>query len=200
VSDISPSILMANGRYFSPFADDAHEALDVTSLALACARECRYANQLPLARSGDLLHLLHYSVAEHSVLLVRHARLKYPRDLELQQELAVHDLHEGITRDLASPLKHFVPGFKPFENQCAMQVRKMLRLPETPDQEVADIARQWDLRIQIDEQRKLFPGKGPWSAERAGGTPLGVEVHCWPSGVAFDEFVSELVTLFPDAV
>lgn len=198
--DLSPSIMMANGRYFSPFARTASESLDATSLALGCARECRYSGQLPLALEDGGSHLSHYSVAEHTVLLVRHAALFAPCDVVLQQELAIHDLHETISRDLASPLKSFVPGYREFENTCHMAVRRAFGMPLNAPSDTLRLVDSLDKSIQIDEQLALFPGSEPWAARRAGYGPLGVGVRKWPSGVAFDELMHELARLFPEVM
>lgn len=140
---------MRNGKYFD-LLDPNPALIDATDLAHTLAGIRRF--------NGKTTR--HYSVAEHSILVV--SALDYmqgtiTRDLRLAALL--HDAAEAYTGDIISPVKHLIRNvFGPIEAgiERAIEVRFNL-----PDEILSDPrVKQADLAALEYERRYLLPHAG----------------------------------------
>lgn len=101
------------GVYFNlkhPKSTDVY----VMDIAVALSRECRFNNATKRM----------YSVAEHSVYCALLAQQKYPNRPRLAFEALLHDAHEYIWRDLPTPMKELLPGYKNLQVKTQMVINE----------------------------------------------------------------------------
>lgn len=88
------------GRYVRPLAMNFDDII-LEDIVHHLSNICRYTGACP----GF------YSVAQHSVMVMKHVRRRHPHDLQLQRLALLHDAPEAYINDMASPVKH-TPQFK----------------------------------------------------------------------------------------
>lgn len=88
------------GRYVRPLAMNLDDII-LEDIVHHLSNICRYTGACP----GF------YSVAQHSVMVMKYLRKKYPNHLDLHRLALLHDAPEAYINDLASPMKH-TPQFK----------------------------------------------------------------------------------------
>lgn len=123
------------GRHVYPLAMRADD-IDIRDIAHALALKCRY--------TGHCREF--YSVAQHSVLVVRY---DLPGTASWR---LMHDAAEAYLPDIASPIKHHFPVLIDAEANILRAVQERFGLP---DYDYADV-RQADLAMCIWEGRRLF--------------------------------------------
>jgi hypothetical protein len=176
-----------SGKRFNPSEENPSYSLH--DMMWGIARECRYAGQL----RGDVDQ---FTVAEHLVLLTRWAianmfpqfRGREPRfwpdwaRRELRT-LAMHDIQEGLLKDMTRPTKKLVPQFCELEDRFFSHVAKRYDLINPLPAWVHDL----DNRIIADERRQaLNPSDNVWAADKL--EPLGVTLSFWPPRMAFQQY------------
>ena len=158
------------------YANPQPEQINMMDIATALSRECRYA--------GHASHF--YSVAQHSVLC---SRIAPP---ELAIEALLHDAAEAYLKDIPSPLKALLPGYKLLEARFDRAIREHFGLPELPSPAVKEA----DNILLVTEIRDLFEGrvvhKTPGAAEPMNG-------RIWPLSpeTAKDQFLDRFRRLQP---
>lgn len=135
---MSDVIKLSSGRYFS---FDNPEGFDyrIEELAHALGMICRFTGHTSR----------HYSVAQHSVVV------SYIVPPEHALAGLLHDAHESLTNDLASPLKRRVPDYRRQEQRIerAVLAHFGLAFPLHPE------VKRGDLVALRREQDHLFPPK-----------------------------------------
>jgi uncharacterized protein len=97
-----------------------------------------------------------YSVAEHSIL-VRNIAISLGYNLQIQLLCLMHDFHECITGDVASPIKiELGMAWTAFEHREQHRMLKAYRLDVWWDQ-AHDVVKQCDLIALATERRDLLP-------------------------------------------
>lgn len=162
------------GRKFWPL-DPRPEDVCIEDVAHALAHQCRYAGHC--ARF--------YSVAEHSVLVMRFA------SPENRLAALLHDAAEAYLCDIPRPLKKQLPGYVEAEHRAEIAIAQAFGISHQwpwPD-EVKEI----DNRILADERRLLMARTDVDNATWGAHWPeLGLrELSCWPAGYAETVFLSE---------
>lgn len=102
-----------SGVYFNlkkPQATDVY----VMDIAVALARECRFINATKHP----------YSVAEHSVMCALLTEEKHPNKPDLAFKALLHDAHEYIWRDLATPIKDLLPGYRDYQQRTQVVINQ----------------------------------------------------------------------------
>lgn len=157
-------MLTHSGRAFYPLAPepaDVHPGDIAHSLAL----QCRY--------NGHVRRF--YSVAEHCVLMARHA-LNETGDEKLALHMLLHDSAETYVGDMVRPLKRSMPDFEEAERWVlgAIYARFGL-LEDTPA-----LVKEYDNRILLTERDALLPPSPlPWAPYLDTLEPLPVTVRGW---------------------
>lgn len=106
---------------------------------------CRYGGALPLD--------IHYSVAEHSILLSRYA-LKH-HGVEVAKAALLHDASEAYLGDIVSGLKKLLPDYKQIEHKVENIIKAKYKIKN--DDLTNATVKFLDLSILEDEHRKFFP-------------------------------------------
>lgn len=143
---MSDVIKLSSGRYFS-FDNPEGADYDITDLAHALGMICRFTGHTSR----------HYSVAQHSVVV------SYLVPQEHAFAGLMHDAHEALTNDIASPLKRRVPDYRVEELRVERAVLGAfgLRLPLHEEVKKADTV------ALVLEKNELFP-------------PRREDPHYWP--------------------
>jgi hypothetical protein len=158
-------------------------------IVLGCARKCRYGGQI----RPDVEW---YSVAEHQVLLVRHAA-PAGYDLRELRTLAMHDAAEGLlpAGDIVRPIKRYQPESSALEDEfmAHISVRFDLIWP------LPEWLKNLDLRIMFDERDQIMPRSGnEWALDKMvgeGNKHLHIRTECWSPRRAAEEYMRLLKAL-----
>ncbi len=102
-----------SGVYFNLKQPDSNDVF-VMDIAVSLARECRFLNGTKKF----------YSVAEHSVMCALKAEEKYPNLPKLPFEALMHDAHEYIWRDMATPMKDLLHGYRDLQQRTQMAINQ----------------------------------------------------------------------------
>ncbi len=147
--------------------DPQPEQIDIEDIALGLSRMPRFAGQTRMF----------YSVAQHSVLVAKHA----PREMRLQALL--HDATEAYLCDLPKPVKSLCPNYETLEAYLWRVISVRFGVPF----ELYPAVHRLDQRALVTEQRDLR--KHPVSWERNGLKPFGKRIKPWSQQKAYMEFV-----------
>lgn len=171
----------STGRKFWPLKPRAVD-VDVRDVARGLAMTCRYGGQVKR----------YYSVAEHCVLVARHAPAAWKR------EALFHDCAEAYIGDMIRPLKHQpeMREFRRAENEIEAAVFERLGLAWTAESHAA--VKLIDDRILVNEINALsarpdFYLETPLLRDKA---PLALTIECWEPTRAEAEFLRCYVNLF----
>jgi hypothetical protein len=156
------------GRKYWP-CDPRPEEVFIEDIAHSLSLQCRYAGHC----------ILHYSVAEHSVLIARWLRAKYGPLTAFYGLL--HDAPETYCVDVPRPLKPWLANYKEIEQRNWLAISQRFGLTA----EIPDIVHEADTRIIGDELVNMRPM--PWHAKH--NKPLGVKIGCWSPQDAEQEFL-----------
>lgn len=159
-STVAPSgYLAAIGGHQISVADPDFSGFSHRELAWPLACECRFSNQLP---PGNF-----YSVAQHSLLCVamyfddiKDSGPRQPAEWDAALALVIHDMHEGLLRDVSTPLKMHLPGYRELESRFSQAIHTRFGLPE-PD---ASLVKHYD-QITLMTEREVYrvDPYGDWS-------------------------------------
>lgn len=90
-----------SGLYVDPLDPDP-EVITIGDIAHALSMECRW--------NGHAQRFI--SVAEHSLNVVQYIRERHPDNFSLQLQALMHDASEAYLKDLPSPVKDRIPGYR----------------------------------------------------------------------------------------
>ncbi|HLL29026.1 MAG TPA: phosphohydrolase [Xanthobacteraceae bacterium] len=159
-----------SGRKFWP-VDPRADELDINDIAHALAKMCRYG--------GHCTRF--YSVAEHCVLVARHA----PRELALTALL--HDASEAYLVDIPRPIKANLSNYAEIEHEIMLTVAKRYGI-QWP---VPDEVKRLDNAILADERAQNMATMDvpprDWGSDEP---PLHVKLCFWSPETAATEFLS----------
>lgn len=170
-----------SGRVFHPLQPRIDEVY-LDDIVTPLSRIVRY--------NGGLRPGIHYSVAEHSVLIARLLRLQYPEDPVIALQGLMHDAAEAYIGDMVRPVKLAVPAFREIDARLTGVIFKKFTIP-CPWPVIID---EYDARICLDEEAQaLIPGERRFDIP-AGG-PLGVTLQFWEREEAREMFLLEFCEL-----
>ncbi|NTF69350.1 hypothetical protein G6L81_15715 [Agrobacterium rhizogenes] len=156
------------GRQYWPCDPRADEVF-IEDIAHSLSLQCRYAGHC----------ILHYSVAEHSVLIARWLRQHYGPLTAFYGLL--HDATEAYCVDVPRPIKPSLTNYKAIENRNWLVIAERYGLPA----DMPDAVHEADTRIIADELVNMRPME--WHAKH--NNPLGVKIGCWSPADAEQEFL-----------
>jgi 5'-deoxynucleotidase YfbR-like HD superfamily hydrolase len=141
--------------------------INLRDIAHHLTRICRYGGALDLD--------YYYSVAQHSIQLVRYAK-ENNMSLDVQRALLMHDAAEAYLGDVVRGLKHMLPDYALIENKVSELIFNKYNIVFT--QEIKDIVKELDSRIILDEAKRFFPLHfQKFAKQYVGLKPLNVEVY-----------------------
>ncbi len=104
----------------------------------------RFAGSLPLN--------MHYSVAEHSILMAAHALSEY-RNIEVARYALMHDASEAYLGDVVTAVKGLLPEYKCLEKGLEETICRKYGLNTA----TARIVKELDMRMLLTEAKCLTP-------------------------------------------
>lgn len=161
------------------------EQIDPRDIAHALAMQCRF--------TGHTRY--HYSIAQHTVLMVRLLSSQWPSAQPLSQRwdlvpgpsrlatvalgVALHDASEAYLCDLARPVKHadLMDGYR--DAEIALDTAIALRFGVIVDATMAEQIKRLDGAMLHREARALIAGDlEDWNLDRF-GPPANVDIIPW---------------------
>lgn len=168
----------SGGKWYLLFPDPAD--VRICDIAAGLARTCRYGGQI--SPEIDML-----SVSEHSVRMTWHAidrKIAVTREDAL--EILLHDSPESYIREIPSPLKRMLPGYKEIEARSEAAIRQAFGLTG----EVPAFVKELDRAIVLDERDfAIVDATQDWEADRRGIARLGVKHQGWGPREAMRQFL-----------
>lgn len=166
----------AGGRKFWPL-DPRPEEIDITDIAAALSKLCRY--------NGHCAFF--YSVAEHSVH-VSEALMAAGHDPLTVLTGLLHDATEAYCADVPRPLKPYLSGYNEIEQRVWLAVAHHFGLPpEMPP------AVHWaDNAVLLAEKPVLMGTHHKWSIP---GEPANVRIQGWDPDLARYAFMRQFTKL-----
>ncbi len=134
---------MHSGKLINPKAI-TEEDICLEDIAHHLTNISRFGGSLPLN--------MHYSVAEHSILMCSYA-LKDYSNIEVARYALMHDAAEAYLGDVVTALKKLLPDYRAIEKDLEQVISKKYRL----DSSVASIVKELDLRMLLTEAKYLTP-------------------------------------------
>lgn len=169
-----------SGGVFHPLAPRCHE-IRLEDIINPLANTVRY--------NGGTRYGVHYSVAEHSVLIARLLRAQFPDDPVLALQGLMHDAAEAYVGDMVRPVKSMVPAFREIEDRVTAVIFERYNIPYR----WPAIVDEFDARICLDEEAQaLHPGARRFEIE---GGPLGLALEFWDRETARENFLIEFSEL-----
>lgn len=173
------------GRRIDPLNPRA-EDIDPRDIAHALAMQCRFTGHTRF----------HYSVAQHTVLMVRCLTRQWPHArpyahawdlingvdaklIVIARCIALHDAAEAYLADVARPVKRSEPmaGYRQIEQHLERVITMRFLLDWTP--EIAERVKDLDGRMLIREARSLVAGDlNDWDLTKF-GRPADVDIVPW---------------------
>ncbi len=146
-----------SGIYFNlkkPNSTDVY----LMDIAVSLARECRFINTTKKM----------YSVAEHSVYCSLIAEERYPEKSKLPFLCLLHDAHEYIWKDLPTPIKNLIPGYRSLQLRTQDAIHERYNVFTTQDDrkliaqiDKAALEYEWQNRVlkhagvEMDEKSRI---------------------------------------------
>lgn len=153
-------IITANGQVLD-FTNVDPTAINRYDLARGLANVCRYSGQVTKF----------YSVAEHCILVARHA------PLHLKPYALLHDAAEAYIGDVPRPVKLLCPEYKEVEGRVEEAILKrfgvLVSAWELP------VIKELDNRALLLEAMSLKLVTDPRAWLDVPGEPLDDEIQCW---------------------
>lgn len=169
-----PTILTADGIYFSFEQPDAGSPFTLNAIARGLANTCRFGGQCSRF----------YSVAEHSIWVSR----LVPAELALAG--LFHDAAEAFIGDMPKPLKEILPDYKAIEKRVEAGVFPALGLPST----LPPAVKEADRIMLATEQRQIMSNRDRWRWTDM-VEPLDIELECLSPHLAYDAFIARAIEL-----
>jgi len=164
----------ATGKIFFLFSPQ-RSAIAIDDIVQSLARICRYG--------GGVRWPLHYSVAEHSVILARYVLDRYPDRPMLAMQALMHDAAEAHIGDMIRPLKDTMPEFITIDNQITSVIFKHFNIPWPLDPIIKEI----DTRILMDEEAQVLV-PCDINFDYLDVNPLDVRLYAWEREEAYRQF------------
>lgn len=124
-------------------------------IAVHLARECRFSNATKKI----------YSVAEHSVWCMLKAERDYPGMIYLPFIMLMHDAHEYLWRDMATPAKELLTGYKVYADMLQVVINDKFNVRISPEEN--EVIKRIDLEaLEWEWDNKVLDGDYHEPAEK----------------------------------
>lgn len=156
------------------------EDIDIEEVAHSLSNLCRYNGMTKKF----------YSVAEHCVLMTRHAREQWLDNEQVQKAALLHDASEAYVGDVTYHLKKVVLDFSYYEDQILNAIFKKYNVDFSG--QIEEDVHWLDRCICVDEMKQLMNGIDPTlvlPADEFRG--LGIECQAWEPSQARQEYLKE---------
>ncbi len=140
----------------SYFITNSGQKINLTSLSIediylgdichGLTKICRYGSSLPLD--------VHYSVAQHSILVCIAAQLE-GHSYVIQRACFTHDFSEYLLGDVVNGLKQLLPDYKALEEKVTNIINIKYNIELTQD--IERVVKQLDKRILLNEVQEFSP-------------------------------------------
>lgn len=154
------------------------EAVHIADIAHALAKLDRFGGHLPM----------HYSVAQHSLVVADHC----PAGLRLSGLL--HDAAEAYVGDLLTPIKRLLPDYERIERRIWSAIAERFGLSGAPHPEI----KMLDRRVLVAEVQQLMPEPVPEWQGKFEAEPLPVRLAPMPWQEAKQAFLARYAELTGD--
>jgi len=188
---------MRSGKAFD-YAEPDPDSICVKDIARGLALECRFGNQTADGPDGSPVH---YSVAQHSVLVATHAQRLGGAEASLDGLL--HDAAEAYLGDWPRPLKELIgKPLATIERVVELAIIERLGLKGVVTPGGGELVKWLDARALVTERRDLMAGAGesgrrPWvSCE--GVEPFPERIEPWSAARAESAWLDMLGSLWVD--
>ena len=159
---------------FLDYLDPNPDTIDIEDIAQGLSHVCRFSGQLEV----------HYSVAQHSVVMTGHLR-RTMGDREVLLQALLHDASEAYLCDVIRPLKHG-PGFEAYraaEARLQSVIYQTFGLPSVEH----EVIHEYDNRMLRTEQRDVMPNN---TVVFTDAYPFALRVVPWTWHVARERFLA----------
>lgn len=156
MSSIDPAAWMETSTGKKFFFSNPEPAIDIIDIGHALSNICRFNGQSPKF----------YSVARHTVSMVRYVREKEDNDTEFQKLVLLHDGSEAYLGDMVRPLKMCMPEYRELERSVQNAIYRKWNLSEEYVESQKDRLKVLDNRMLMTEHRHLWENPLPWSMEK----------------------------------
>jgi hypothetical protein len=156
------------GLHFYPL-DPRHEDICIEDIAHSLSLQCRYGGHCAV----------HYSVAQHSVLVSK----ALPDELKLWGLL--HDAAEAYLVDVPRPVKRYLTGYRELEESILSTILRKYGL--TAKEMPAEVKRVDDAILQDEANHILNVPARDWTFPEPA---LGIEINPWPAWFAKHQFLT----------
>jgi hypothetical protein len=138
--DHLPTMTTFTGKIFN-FIEPDPGSICIEDIAHALSLECRFQNQSKV----------HYSVAQHSIIVSRLV-LGAPAPIGMSHTMLrrialMHDAAEAYLGDVCKPLKRLLPDYQVIEDRVQKAIFRHFRLPK----EVPPVIKLWDAKLLANE-------------------------------------------------
>lgn len=138
---------MHSGRRITP-SNITGQDICLDDIAHHLTKICRFGGSLPLG--------VHYSVAQHSVLLASYAQSQGGDGFA--RACLLHDASEAYLGDMLTAVKALLPDYKELEHEVTNTIlTKYLYPNEVGSADTWDLVSLLDKRILLDEALAFFP-------------------------------------------
>lgn len=167
------------------------DAIDFRDIAHSLAKLPRYNGHGPID--------LHYSVAEHSVLMANHAYFTFEGEIKHAAAFALavllHDAHEAYTGDLTIAAKGAAGhNYKLLCDATQFEINAKFNVFSMASS-FADEIKELDRRILLNERPAIYPGSEPWEWESE-YDPLPIDrIYGWSPTMARDMMIGHFMIL-----
>lgn len=179
-----PWMLTNTGKMFYP-QDPRPGDIDIDDIANGLAKEPRYGGQSRIE--------LHYSVAEHCVLLAKYA-LQEGRTYATALVVLMHDAAEAYLKDMPRAVKCSLgPAYTDLESKVQTIILGKFGLLAQSSGDYKYI-KEIDARICENEKPAIMLNPRPWANGKLTALP-GVSIYCWERQQAKGHFLASFFYL-----
>lgn len=175
-------VTATGGRWYltEPHPDDVR----IEDIAHALSHVCRFG--------GHCREF--YSVAEHSVHVLRLLQRDWPNDYLLHMHGLIHDASEAFIGDVVRPLKITMPDYQRLEAKTMEVILGALGIPPLSHEQEVKLKHADNVMLMTERRDLIAHGGDEWTTTEEPSKDISV-FDPWDSLAARIEFLDEYYTL-----